>query len=131
MHDPLDGTTIPSFRPCETRCDNTTSFYGSFCANNGMGALNTPSFPSPFLTALSGSPLSSGALPKTRCSSNRPGVGTMQLLVDQRALELVKFLGIPSNRIVPFHSKRQYCAKKVRRKIVLRVAREYTRASCA
>jgi hypothetical protein len=34
-------------------------------------------------------------------------------LMDQRDLELVKFLGIPADRIVPFHSKQQYCASKV------------------
>ena len=40
-----------------------TSFYGSSCANNGKGALNTHRSRSPFLTALSSSPLSPTALP--------------------------------------------------------------------
>eukprot|EP00959_Pyramimonas_sp_CCMP1952_P364267 7628250-Pyramimonas_sp.AAC.1 len=31
--------------------DNITSFYGSFCANNVKGALDTRRSPSPFLTA--------------------------------------------------------------------------------
>eukprot|EP00976_Prorocentrum_cordatum_P011157 224390-Prorocentrum_minimum.AAC.1 len=35
------------------RLHTVTSLYGSSCANNSKGALNTPSSPSPFLTTLS------------------------------------------------------------------------------
>eukprot|EP00959_Pyramimonas_sp_CCMP1952_P187514 3920762-Pyramimonas_sp.AAC.1 len=43
-----------------TFVNKLTSCYGSSRANNGKGAcaLDTPSFPSPFRTALSSSPLS-------------------------------------------------------------------------
>eukprot|EP00976_Prorocentrum_cordatum_P116327 1196146-Prorocentrum_minimum.AAC.9 len=43
--------------------NNTTSFYGSSCANNDEDAVNTHRSPSPLLTALSSSPLSPTSLP--------------------------------------------------------------------
>eukprot|EP00959_Pyramimonas_sp_CCMP1952_P303610 6353673-Pyramimonas_sp.AAC.1 len=62
-----------------------TSFYGTFCANNGKGALNTsetlpgcrtqhPRDPSPFLTALSSYPLSPTSLPFGPASITRKSV---------------------------------------------------------
>ena len=49
--------------PPERYSYNMTSSYGSSCTNNGKGALNTHRSPSPFLTALSSSPLSPTSLP--------------------------------------------------------------------
>eukprot|EP00976_Prorocentrum_cordatum_P116977 1196237-Prorocentrum_minimum.AAC.4 len=46
----LMGPPVPmTARVHSTPQGNITSFYGSSYANDGKGALNTPSFPSPFL----------------------------------------------------------------------------------
>eukprot|EP00976_Prorocentrum_cordatum_P031521 641134-Prorocentrum_minimum.AAC.2 len=53
------GGEVRQVPACTLRTNNITSFYGSFCANNGKDALREhPRDPSPFLTALSSSPLS-------------------------------------------------------------------------
>eukprot|EP00959_Pyramimonas_sp_CCMP1952_P164098 3430859-Pyramimonas_sp.AAC.2 len=45
-----DAAQDPSDEGIGHTITTIASFYGSSCANHGKGALNTPSFPSPFLT---------------------------------------------------------------------------------